>query len=481
MQTTLYIHLAERLTDQIRSGAIAVGDRLPSIRQLAKREAVSISTVMSAYSLLEEQGWVEVRPKSGYYAIRQAQPQLDLPSVQPTSSRPVIATTSQLVMDVQRNGHRDNAINFSRATPAFDFPIAKLLQQTYSRLARTSKHLSVGYAVPEGAYELRQQIARHAVDAGVAVSPDSIVTAVGSLNAMGLCLQALTQPGDLVAVESPCYYGILQLIESFGLRAIEIPVHPETGISLEALKLAMEQWPLAAIITVSSFSNPLGCSIPDERKPALVSLLEQYEVPLIEDDIYGDLYFGERRTQAIKAFDTQGWVLLCSSLSKTIDPQLRVGWVIAGRYFEEVLYRKFVNLVSTPLLPQLVCAEILSHGYYERHLRQARETYRQRCDRLVDLTTESFPGVTKISRPQGGIGAWFELPKGVDTTELYHYAKARDVLIAPGEMFSINKQFRHCFRLSYAHRWTPEREDAIRRLGAWVTERVDAQSTSTSR
>ena len=334
------------------------------------------------------------------------------------------------------------------------------------------QHLGLGYLDAEGPFELRQQIARHAVDAGVTVSPDSIITTVGSLNAMGLCVQALTQPGDVVAVESPCYYGILQLVESHGLKAVEIPVHPETGMSLEALQLAMEQWPLAAVITVSNFSNPLGCSIPVERKRALVKLLEQYEVPLIEDDIYGDLYFGERRPQAIKAYDTQGWVLLCSSLSKTIDPQLRLGWVLAGRYFEDILYHKFVNMVSMPVLPQLVCAEVLGQGIYERHLRLARETYLQRYRRLADLVSEHFPSVTKISRPQGGIGAWLEFPKPFDSTELYHYARDRDVLIAPGEMFSFNKQFGHCFRLNYALRWTPEREDAIRRLGHWVQERL---------
>lgn len=478
LETSLYHQMAEKLADHIRTGAIAVGERLPSIRQLAKQEGVSVSTVMSAYSLLEEQGWVEVRPKSGYYAIKQARPSLAMPSIAQAPTRPVAATTSQLVMDVQRNGFRSNAINFSRATPANDFPIARHLQQSYTRLARTREHLGVGYTVPEGSFELRQQIARHAIDAGIAVSPDTIVTSVGSLNAMGLCLQALTQPGDVVAVESPCYYGILQLIESYGLRAVEIPVHPETGMSLEALKLAMEQWPIAAIITVSNFSNPLGCSIPEARKRALVALLEQYEVPLIEDDIYGDLYFGERRPKTIKAFDTQGWVLLCSSVSKTIDPQVRVGWVLAGRYYEEILYRKFVNLVATPLLPQLVCADILGQGIFERHLRQAREAYRQRYERLADLASEHFPSVTKISRPQGGIGAWFELPKNVNTTELYHYAKDQDVLIAPGEMFAFNKQFQHCFRLSFAYRWTPEREDAIRRLGDWVTERVSATTAA---
>ena len=472
MVNTLYSRLADKMTDRIRSSALAVGERMPSIRQLSKKENVSISTVMAAYSLLEEQGWIEVRPKSGYYVRRQAYEPLAVPNASEAHSRPIIATTSQLVMYVQRDGFKPHAISFSRATPALDFPITRHVQQTFTRLSRTRKHVGLGYSSPEGPYALRQQIARHAVEAGVTVSPDSIVTTVGSLNAMGLGVMVLTKPGDVVAVESPCYYGILQLIEAHGLKAIEIPAHPETGMSLEALRLAMEQWPLKAVLTVSSFSNPLGCSIPDERKKELVSMLEQYQVPLIEDDVYGDLYFGERRTCAIKAFDTQGLVLLCSSLSKTVDPQLRVGWILAGRYYEEILYRKFVSMLSTPILPQLVCAEILSQGIYERHLRQAREAYRQRYLRLVDLVSEYFPRVTKISRPQGGIVAWLELPRNVDTTELYHHCWDHDVLIAPGEMFSLNKQFRHCFRLNYAHRWTTERENAIRQLGQWVTERV---------
>ena len=472
MENLLYSRLADKMTELIRSGAIAANERMPSVRQLSKRENVSISTVVAAYNLLEERGWVSVRPKSGYYVRRRTRESLAVPNTADAQSQPVLATTSQLVMDVQRDGSKPHAVSFSRAAPAVDFPIIRHVEQTYTRLSRTKKHLGLGHTSPEGPYELRRQIAHHAVDAGVAVSPDRIVTTAGCLNAMGLCIQALTRPEDVVAVESPCYYGILQLIEAYGLKAIEIPAHPETGLSLEALRLAMEQWPLKAVLTVSSFSNPLGCSIPDERKKELVSLLEEYQVPLIEDDIYGDLYFGERRTRAVKALDSQGLVLLCSSLSKTIDPQLRVGWILAGRYCEAILHRKFVNMLSTPILPQLVCAEILGQGIYERHLRQAREAYRQRYLRLVDLVSEHFPPVTKISRPQGGIVAWVELPRNVDTTELYHYCRDHDVLIAPGEMFSLNKQFRHCFRLNYAPRWTPEREQAIRLMGGWLAERV---------
>ncbi len=470
MENLLYARIAEKLKGWIRSGALATGERLPSVRQLSKREKISISTVMAAYNLLEEQGWVVVRSKSGYYVRRQIRESLAIPNAPAQQTRPVLARIPQLAMNTQRDSIKPHTINFSRAVPATDFPITRHVEQTYTRLSRTRKHLGFGNTNPEGPYELRQQIAHHAMDGGVVISPDKIVTTAGCLNALGLCLQVLTSPGDVVAIESPCYYGILQVIEAYRLKAIEIPTHPETGLSLEALKLAMEQWPLKAVLTVSSFSNPLGCSIPDDRKKQLVSLLEEYQVPLIEDDIYGDLYFGERRNNTIKAFDTQGLVLLCSSLSKTIDPQFRVGWILSDRYYEQILHRKFINMLATPILPELVAAEILRQGIYERHLRQAREVYRQRYQRLVDLVAEYFPAATRISRPQGGIVAWLELPRSIDATILYDYCRNHGILIAPGEMFSLSNQFQNCFRLTYSSQWTAEREHAMLVMGRKLTE-----------
>ncbi|WP_020409914.1 PLP-dependent aminotransferase family protein [Hahella ganghwensis] len=470
METNLYAQLAEQLTDQIREGVFQVGDRMPSVRELSRRQAVSISTVTTAYGLLEERGWVESRPKSGYYVRRRHEESLAVPRQIRTMPRPRPANTSQLVMEVQRDVAANKGVSMSAAIPALDFPIVKHVQRTFTQISRTRRLLGVGYDSPEGLPELRQQIARRAVDAGVFVSPEAIITTAGCQNAMALCLRVLTQPGDIVAVESPSYYGLLQMIEAFGLKALEIPSNHETGISLEALQLALEKWPIKALLSVSTFSNPLGSTIPDERKQALIDLLVRYDIPLVEDDIYGDLYFGERRSKAVKAFDPDGRVLLCSSLSKTIDPQLRVGWVMPGRYFEEVVHRKFINTISIPSLQQMVAAEVLAQGTYERHLRQARETYRQRYLRLLDLVAEYFPQETRISRPQGGLVAWFELPNKVNTTELYHRGHAENVFIAPGELFSVTGQYRNCFRLNYAQGWTPEREEAIRKLGSWIKE-----------
>lgn len=474
METNLYAQLADQLTDQIREGVFQAGDKMPSVRQLSKREAVSISTVSTAYSLLEERGWVEARPKSGYFVRRRSEDTLAVPRQSRSKPRPRPVSTSELVMEVQRDSAKSKGISMCAAIPALDFPIVRHVQRKFTQLSRTRKFLGVGYDAPEGYPELRQQISRRAVDAGVFVSPESVVTTLGCQNAMALCLRVSTQPGDIVAVESPCYYGLLQMIETFGLKAIEIPAHHETGISLEALQLAMDQWPIKAVLTVSSFSNPLGCTIPDDRKKALVDLLVKYDIVLIEDDIYGDLFYGERRAKAIKAFDPDGRVMLCSSLSKTIDPQLRIGWALPGRYLEEVVHRKFINTVAMSSLPQMVAAEVLGQGIYERHLRQARETYRQRYMRLLDLVEDHFPSETRISRPQGGLVAWFELPSKVNTTELYHRGHAEGVLIAPGELFSVSGQYRNCFRLNYSQGWTAEREEAVVRLGDWIKEALCA-------
>jgi DNA-binding transcriptional MocR family regulator len=470
MEINLYAQLADSLTDQIREGLFKTGDKLPSVRRLAQREDVSISTVTTAYSMLEQRGWVEARPKSGYYVAQRQEDRLALPQQVRMRPRPRAATTSELVMEVQRDSARQKGVSMCAAIPALDFPILTNVQRTFTRLSRTRKYLGVGYDAPEGLPEFRQQIARRAVDAGVHVSPDEIVSTSGCQNAMALGLRVLTRPGDIIAVESPCYYGLIQMAEAYGLKVIEIPAHHDTGISIEAFELALEKWPIKALVSVATFSNPLGSVIPDERKEELVSLLEKYDVPMIEDDIYGELYFGERRPKSVKAFDRDGRIMLCSSVSKTIDPQLRVGWIMPGRYLDQVTHQKFIHLVSGSTLPQMVTAEIMAQGAYDRHLKQARDTYRRRSQHLVDLISQHFPESTRLSRPQGGLVAWVELPEAVNTTDLYHRGRAQNLTIAPGEMFSASGHYKNCFRINFAQGWSPERVRAVQTIGEWVRE-----------
>jgi len=472
MKVPLYKQLAEQLADQIRQGTDEVAEKLPSIRHLALQRKVSVSTVLMSYNLLEDWGLIEVRPKSGYYVRALASRTLSSPVIQVNkASSPNRVTTSQLVMNVMRDSSDPHFVSLGAAIPANDFPILNQLQKTFAQLVKTEKFLGIGYDSTKGNETLRKQLARRATDAGVLVSSDEIVITAGCQGAIGLCLRALCQPGDIVAVETPSYYGLLQLIESLGLKAIEIPSDPQTGMSIDALKLALEQWPIKTILSVPNFSNPMGALMPDENKQKLVQLLYEYDVPFIEDDIYGELAYSEQRPKAVKAFDTKGLVLLCSSVSKVLEPQLGLGWVMPGRYVEQIEYERFLSSSSHFRLPQLAVAEILSKGSFDRHLRVAREVYRQRRDRLTDLVCQYFPEDTRLSKPQGGFVAWLQFSDTIDSTQFYLQAKTKGVIVAPGEIFSSNPQkYKHSVRLSYASEWTKEREQALQKLGALAQE-----------
>lgn len=465
MEMLLYAQLADNLVNHIKGGVYKVGDRLPSVRTLAKREQVSIATVNSAYAVLEERGWVEARPKSGYF-VRRAQPvQIGKPRTGEVQASPRAVSTKELALEVQREASTSRIQNFSCAIPDLQLSITSVIQKTFTRLSRMGTSVGQGYDSTEGLFELRQQVARRGIDGGVHVSPDAIITTLGAQNAISLALRAVTQPGDIIAVESPCYFGLLQMVEAMGLKAIEIPADAETGMSVDALKLALQQWPIKTILCISTFSNPLGCTIPDHHKQAIIDLAVKHDISIIEDDIYGDLQFDGPRPKTFKAFDPDGRVLWCSSISKTMDPQLRVGWIAPGRYYDEVLRQKYTNYLAAPSLPQAVTAEVMSKGLYDRHLRQARAVYKQRSEQMQDLALRYFPDETLASTPKGGLVMWFEMPAHIDTTELYHQCRDLDIRIAPGELFSVSGLYRNYFRLNYAYEWTPAREQAVREIG----------------
>jgi DNA-binding transcriptional MocR family regulator len=282
-------------------------------------------------------------------------------------------------------------------------------------------------------------------------------------------LHAVCRPGDIVAIESPMYFGILQILEVHGLQALEIPTHPRDGISLEALRFAVEHTPVRAVLVVSNFSNPLGSCIPDEHKKELVDLLTRYDIPLIENDVSGEIYFGDRRPSVAKAYDHKGLVMLCSSFSKDISPGYRVGWVAPGRYKAEVDWLKFTNSIAAPTLLQMAVAEFVSNGGYDHHLRRIRREYARNMGFLAQAVTRYFPAGTRFTRPAGGFVMWVQLPETVDSLELYKLALKGNITITPGYVFSATQQFSNFIRLNAAD-WSYETERAIERLGDMITE-----------
>jgi DNA-binding transcriptional MocR family regulator len=468
----LYEALAADLTGLIASGTFRPGDRLPSVRKLSAQRKISVSTVLQAYMLLEDRGLIEARPQSGYYVRsgeRQRPPEsmhLSLlePEISSPEPDPAQVGLRDLVMHVLRDSENPNLVQLGTALPNRDLLPTKRLNRIVAMLAREQEEQSNGYFFPPGYEPLRVQIAKRAIVAGCNLSPADIVITAGCSEAIELCLRAVCRAGDIVAIESPTYFGILQSIEALGLKALEIPTHPREGISLSALRFALEHNPVRACLVVSNFNNPLGSCMPDDAKRELVALLAQHEIPLIEDDISGEIYFSEQRPAVAKAFDRKGLVLLCSSFSKDVCPGYRVGWTAPGRVKSMVDWLKFASNGVTASLPQMAVAEFIACGSYDHHLRRLRREYAFNVEQMTQAVVRYFPEGTRVTRPSGGFVLWVQLPETVDSLDLYRQALRVGVTLAPGYIFSAAPKFRNFIRLNAAV-WSKEVERAIGRLG----------------
>lgn len=464
-----YEILARQISGLIQQGTYRAGERIPSVRQMSKQQGVSISSVMQAYLLLENDGLIEARPQSGYYVRASRVAKLPEPEISAPSLDPSHVNLHDLVMMIMNDSANPNLAQLGAAMPNLELLPTERINRIMSRLARRAGKGTHHYQLPPGIEELRIQIAQRAVRSGCQLSPNDIVITSGGTEAIGLCLHAVCRPGDIVAIESPMYFGTLQIIEVHGLRALEIPTNPRDGIDLGALQFAIEHNPIKAVLTISNFSNPLGSCIPDEKKKELVELLARYDIPLIDNDVSGEIYFTDKRPLVTKAFDQKGLVMLCSSFSKDISPSLRVGWVAPGKYKSAIEWLKFTVSAATATLPQLAIAEFLESGGYDHHLRRLRREYASNVAQLYDAVTHTFPPGTRITRPSGGYVLWVQLPEAVDSLELYSLALQGGITLTPGYLFSPTNQFSNFIRLNAAA-WSYPIMHALDKLGDMIVE-----------
>ncbi len=466
----LYEQVTGRIAGMIEQGTFRPGDRLPSVRNLSRQLKVSISTVMRAYGLLEDRGLVTTRPQSGYYVCPRLCALPRDPEINPPALHPTSVDTGELSLMIYRDAGDPALVQLGAAIPdPCNLPVDRL-NRMLSGEARRHRFQSLAYELPAGCLRLRKQIARRLMVSGCTISPDDILITNGCTEALFLALRAVCNPGDTVAVESPLFFNTLQTIASLGLRALEIPAHPAYGISVETLRYALENNRISACLVVSNFSNPLGSLMPDDSKRELVQLLARHEIPLIEDDIYGDLCHGAQRPIVAKAFDRHGLVLLCSSFSKTIAPGFRVGWIAPGRYASRVERLKAVTSLTNSAPTQLAVAEFLANGGYDHHLRQLRRLYIRNVSLLTRVVADSFPEGTRISRPEGGFVLWVEMPETVDSLRLYAQARERGITFAPGPLFCARPgKFRNCLRLNAAF-WSDRVAEGVGVLGALAGE-----------
>jgi len=461
----LYQQLARRISGLIKHGTLRPGERVPSVRKLSEQQEVSIATVMQAYRLLENEGFIEARPQSGYYVRTERVVRLPEPEMVRPRPRASKVNVGDLVMEVVRSASDPRYVNLGTALPAAELFPNEQLQRAMSRAARRHLATSNTCDTSAGHRALRVQIARRAIDAGCSLSPDDIIITNGATHALQLALQSVAQPGDTIAVESPAYYGVLHIIESLGMQACEIPTYPRQGICLEELEARLDCCNVKACVFCLNFSNPLGSCMPDDKKGRLVELLSRRSVPLIEDDIAGELAHDGRRPKTARSFDQRGEVLLCSSFSKTLAPGYRVGWIVPGNYYDRAEYFRFVTTCAMPAPTQMAIAEYLANDSYDLHLRKLRRFYVNQFARMTDAIGRHFPAGTKATRPGGGQVMWLEMPPGLDSGELYRQALERQISIAPGTMFSPTRKFRNNIRLNCGVAWNERTERALATLG----------------
>ena len=471
-----YEQLVCELSGLIRAGTFAPGERLPSVRKLKQQKKISATTILQAYRLLEDQGLVEAKPQSGFYVRPQIFMQPNRPRLTEPRSNPCEVDISDFLLEFFDSVSCSSIVPLGAAIPAGDLlPREKI----YGFLAAAARSKAVDpkhYVCPRGIRPLRHQIARRVYPRGVNLTDDDIMITCGATEAITLCLSAVAKAGDVIAVESPTYFGTLQIIECLGMRALEIPTCPTEGIQVTSLERIMQHNDIKAVLVQPSFHNPLGCVMPEADRADLVALCTRHQVPIIEDDLYGELSFEAPPPDLLKKHDRDGWVLTCSSFSKTLTPELRIGWVAPGRFFRQVQRAKLGHSLATAIPQQQAIAEFMRKGGYDHAIRRMRRVFCASLSRAIQAIGEWFPPETKATRPLGGFVLWVELPAEVNAMCLYREALDRGVSIAPGRLFSANDQYNNHIRLNCGVHWDTRVENAFKTLGHLTHELANPPS-----
>ena len=465
-----YQQVGQHILAMIDATALVPGQRLPSLRLLSRQLRVSIATVSQAYLELEKQGIIEARTRSGFFV---RMPLKSLPKPGPVSRpelAPMVGNRSHLIQTVlEAVGHND-LLPFGVTGAAPQLLPGRQLAHLLAAECRRTPDQVLAYEQIAGNLDLRRQVAVYLMHRGINAAPDDILITNGAMEALYIAVRMLTRPGDNVLVQSPTYYCFLQLLENCGLRTIEIPSHPQTGVHPADLRQALDRFDIRACILAPNFNNPDGSLTTAEARREIVDLLSERRIPLIEDDVYGDVHFGPERPGTCKALDFDGLVVYCNSFSKTVSAGYRLGYMLPGRYYRQALEIKSTTNVSSATPTQRALAAYLRQGLFDRHLKRLCRILEQQMQTMQLHLGRHFPPGTAVTRPRGGTALWLELPGAVDSVDYFYRARQMGIGVVPGMAFSTQDRFRNYVRLSCNGLWNERMAAGIRSLGELAAE-----------
>lgn len=472
MQNFKYQIFTSVIEEQIKSGILVSGDRLPSVREIKEKYQLSITSVQSGYDYLVMKGCVENRPRSGFFVNVKVNEDI------PENSSKFLPVVRNLDFDkkvelTSRSGRHSEQISFNTAAPTDLLIPQKLILRKIQEVIRKKGTSILRYYPANGSEVLRNQIAARATKLSCAINAEQLIITDGALQAFYIALASVTQPDDVVAVESPCVFSVLEVISNLKLKIIEIPVHYKNGFDVDYLKDAVTKNNIRAVVLTPNFHNPTGILMSDEAKKELATIGQNNEIPIIENDIYGDLYFEGERPSTICKFDTEGWVMTYSSFSKTLAPGIRLGWLNAGRFFEQAERIKFSLGRSVAPIFQELMIELLEENSYDRHLRFFRKQLEMQCVELLNVLRLCFPKDCYFHRPQGGYSIWGKLPEKINMSDFYQFCESQKIAFTPGNTFSYTDAYSHHFRIIFADRITSDNIMRVKIIGEKVQSILD--------
>lgn len=460
-----YETIAEYITKSIKEGVIDSGTKLPSLRFMSKKFQCAVSVIMQAYNEMERQGIIYSVEKSGYYAA--------IPSntPQPTSNREVYSLKKEVAKPLSIIGNIVEASNDKSIAPlGAGIPAESLLplnglKQSISRTVKENPGILQAYTDEAGDLQLRIEICKIMLNRKISVKPEEILITNGCIEALALSIQAVTHPGDTIAVEAPFFIGTLQLLKELKRNIIMIPTSPITGMNLDALEKTLELEDVQAVILTAAFQNPLGFVMPIESRKKITVLSKKYNIPIIEDDLYSDCSHNSIVEHPIKSFDLEDNVLYCSSFSKTISPGIRIGWLIGGKYHNRCKNLKISGTLGGSALLQSSLADFLIRNPYEKHVKKLQKNIARQAAEMKTLLEKYLPIGSAISSPKGGLFIWIELDECIDALEIYRQCLKMRISIVPGQAFSNGERFKNCLRVSYGTPITEDISQAVKELG----------------